>query len=70
METEISNSLNLVLHLLINQKDMTKSQKNMYWMLFFLSLALSVAVYFYLPALVSVTVVPIVTTFAKALDLI
>jgi len=49
---------------------MTKSQKNMYWMLFFLSLALSVAVYFYLPALVSVTVVPIVTTFAKALDLI
>jgi len=54
----------------INQKDMTKSQKNTFWMLFFLSLALSVAVYFYLPALVSLTVVPVVTTFAKALDLI
>ena len=49
---------------------MTKSAKNMYWVLFLLSLALSVAVYFFIPALVSLTVVPIVTCFAKALDLI
>jgi len=49
---------------------MTKSQKNTYWMLFFLSLALSVGVYFYIPSLVSLMVVPIVTTFTKALDLI
>ncbi|MFZ9263272.1 MAG: hypothetical protein ACO3AW_04730 [Chitinophagaceae bacterium] len=49
---------------------MTKSQKNMFWMLFFLSLALTVAVYFFLPALVSLMVVPVVTTFTKALDLI
>jgi len=49
---------------------MTKSQKNTYWILFFLSLALAVAVYFFLPALVSVTIVPIVCTFAKALDLV
>ncbi|MFN5055345.1 MAG: hypothetical protein ACK5EP_04770 [Bacteroidota bacterium] len=49
---------------------MTKSQKNMFWMLFFISLALSVAVYFFIPDLVSIMVVPVVTTFAKALDLI
>jgi len=49
---------------------MTKSAKTTYWILFFLSLALSVAVYFFLPSMVSLTVVPIVTTFAKALDLI
>jgi hypothetical protein len=49
---------------------MTKSQKNTYWLLFFLSLAGSVAVYFFLPALTSVMVVPVVTTFTKALDLI
>ncbi len=52
------------------QLKMTKSQKNTYWILFFISLALAVGVYFYLPALVSLTVVPIVTTFTKALDLI
>ncbi|MFN6374119.1 MAG: hypothetical protein ACK4YD_03020 [Chitinophagia bacterium] len=49
---------------------MTKSQKNTYWMLFFVSLAASVAVYFFLPAMVSMMVVPVVTTFTKALDLI
>jgi hypothetical protein len=49
---------------------MTKSQKNTYWMLFFLSLALSVGVYLYVPSIVSLMVVPIVTTFTKALDLI
>jgi hypothetical protein len=49
---------------------MTKSAKNMYWVLFFLSLALAVAVYFFLPSMVSLTVVPIVTCFAKALDLV
>jgi hypothetical protein len=70
VEILISVSKNLVLHLLINQSGMTKSQKNTFWFLFFLSLGLSVAVYFYLPALVSLTVVPVVTTFAKAIDLI
>ncbi|MEY4336171.1 MAG: hypothetical protein RLZZ45_1090 [Bacteroidota bacterium] len=49
---------------------MTKSQKNTYWILFFLSLAASVGVYFYVPSLVSLMVVPVVTTFTKALDLI
>jgi len=39
-------------------------------MLFFLSLALSVGGYFYIPSLVSLMVVPVVTTFTKALDLI
>jgi hypothetical protein len=49
---------------------MTKSQKNTYWILFFLSIALCVVVYLFLPSMVSLTVVPLVTTFAKALDLI
>lgn len=49
---------------------MTKGQKNTFWVLFLLSLVLSVAVYFFLPSLVSLMVVPIVTTFAKALDLV
>jgi hypothetical protein len=49
---------------------MTKSQKNTYWILFFLSLALSVGVYFFLPSMISLMVVPVVTTFTKALDLI
>jgi hypothetical protein len=49
---------------------MTRSAKNTYWILFFLSLALSVAVYFFLPSMVSLTVVPVVTCFTKALDLI
>ena len=70
MEIQFGANENLVLHLLINQSSMTKSQKNTFWVLFFLSLGLSVAVYFFLPALVSLTVVPVVTTFAKALDLI
>jgi hypothetical protein len=60
--------LNLYLH--SKFKDMTKSQKNTYWVLFFLSLALSVGVYFFLPSMVSLMVVPVVTTFTKALDLI
>jgi hypothetical protein len=49
---------------------MTKSAKNLFWVLFFLSLALGVAVYFLLPSMVSLTIVPIVTCFAKALDLV
>jgi hypothetical protein len=49
---------------------MTKSQKNIYWGLFFVSLAASVAVYFFIPSMVSLMVVPVVTTFTKALDLI
>lgn len=52
------------------KNNMTKSAKNIYWVLFILSLALAVAVYFFIPALVSLTVVPIVTCFAKALDLV
>ncbi len=56
------------LHFKLNK--MTKSQKNVYWILFFLSIALSVVVYLFLPSIVSLTVVPLVTTFAKALDLI
>ncbi len=55
---------------ILKHSKMTKSQKNTYWMLFFLSLALSVGVYFYVPSLVSLMVVPVVTTFTKALDLI
>jgi hypothetical protein len=49
---------------------MTKSAKSTYWILFLLSLALSVAVYIFLPSMVSLTVVPVVTTLTKALDLI
>ncbi len=56
------------LHFKLNK--MTKSQKNVYWILFFLSIALCVVVYLFLPSIVSLTVVPLVTTFAKALDLI
>lgn len=49
---------------------MTKSAKNTFWILFFLSIALSVTVYLFLPSMVSLTVVPLVTTLVKALDLI
>ena len=52
------------------KKTMTRSAKTTYWILFLLSLVLSVAVYFFLPSMVSLTVVPVVTTLTKALDLI
>lgn len=42
----------------------------MYWLLFFASLVLAVLVYLFIPSLTSVTLVPILTTFVKALDLI
>ncbi|WP_336514009.1 hypothetical protein [Pollutibacter soli] len=49
---------------------MDKRSKNMYWLLFFVSLIVAVLVYFYLPSMTSITIVPVVTTFVKALDLI
>lgn len=49
---------------------MDKKSKALFWVLFFASLGLAVAVYFYLPAFTSLTVVPIVTTLVKAMDLI
>jgi len=65
-------NLNFEMRLYICKKfyNMTKSAKNLFWVLFFLSLALGVAVYFLLPSMVSLTIVPIVTCFAKALDLV
>lgn len=41
-----------------------------YWLLFFASLALAVGVYLYLPSMISLTLIPIVTSLVKALDII
>jgi hypothetical protein len=49
---------------------MEKSQKSLYWVHFFLSVAGAVAVYMFVPALTSMTLVPILTFLAKALDLL
>jgi hypothetical protein len=49
---------------------MAKKSTSVYWILFFLSLALAVGVYLFIPALTSITVVPILTFFVKALDII
>ncbi len=49
---------------------MEKKSTRGYWLLFFASLALAVGVYLYLPSMVSLTVIPIVTTLVKALDII
>ena len=49
---------------------MDRKSKNIYWLLFFVSLIVSVLVYLYLPSITSITIVPVVTTFVKALDLI
>jgi hypothetical protein len=49
---------------------MTAKTRAIYWIMFILSLVLSVIVYLFLPSMVSLTVVPIVTFLAKALDLI
>jgi hypothetical protein len=49
---------------------MEKKSTATYWLLFFLSLALAVTVYLFVPALTSMTLVPILTTLVKALDII
>lgn len=67
---KILRKWNRFVYLQFKLNKMTKSQKNVYWILFFLSIALCVVVYLFLPSMVSLTVVPLVTTFAKALDLI
>jgi hypothetical protein len=40
-----------------------------YWLLFLLSCAASVAVYFFMPSITSLMLVPVCTSFAKALNL-
>ncbi len=67
---KILRKWNRFVYLQFKLNKMTKSKKNVYWILFFLSIALCVVVYLFLPSMVSLTVVPLVTTFAKALDLI
>ena len=67
---KILRKWNRFVYLQFKLNKMTKSQKNVYWILFFLSIAICVVVYLFLPSMVSLTVVPLVTTFAKALDLI
>jgi hypothetical protein len=49
---------------------MEKKSTRGYWMLFFLSIAFAVGVWFFMPALISLTLVPILTFFVKALDII
>jgi hypothetical protein len=49
---------------------MEKKSSSSYWLYFLLSLALGVGVYLFLPALTSLTLVPILTTLVKALDII
>lgn len=40
-----------------------------FWLLFLASCAAAIGVYIFIPSLTSLMLVPIVTTFAKALDL-
>jgi hypothetical protein len=49
---------------------MEKKSTAAYWLLFFLSLAMAVAVYLFIPSLTSMTLVPILTFLVKALDII
>jgi hypothetical protein len=49
---------------------MDKKSSSTYWILFLLSLVLAVGVYLFIPALTSLTLVPILTLFVKALDII
>ena len=49
---------------------MEKKSTTSHWMYFLLSLALGVGVYLFLPALTSLTLVPILTFLVKALDII
>jgi len=48
----------------------TTKSKGFYWLMFFASIVLAVGVYRFLPSMTSLTVVPLVTFLAKALDLI
>lgn len=49
---------------------MESKSRGIYWLLFFASIALCIVVYLFLPSMTSLTVVPLVTTLVKALDLI
>lgn len=49
--------------------EQTRKSTGKYWALFLISCAVAVGVYFYLPSITSLMLVPIVTSFAKALDL-
>jgi hypothetical protein len=49
---------------------MDKKARGMYWLLFLLSVGLAISVYLFVPALTSVTLVPLLTFLCKALDLI
>jgi hypothetical protein len=49
---------------------MASKSKGFYWLMFFASIALAVAVYLFLPSMTSLTVVPLVTFLVKAMDLI
>lgn len=49
---------------------MESKSRGIYWLLFFASIALCIGVYLFLPSMTSLTVVPLVTTLVKALDLI
>ncbi len=49
---------------------MEKKSTANYWIYFLLSLAFGVGVYLFLPALTSLTLVPILTFLVKALDII
>ena len=49
---------------------MESKSGGIYWLLFFASIALCIVVYLFLPSMTSLTVVPLVTTLVKALDLI
>jgi hypothetical protein len=48
----------------------TTKSKGLYWLLFIASIGLAIGVYLFLPSMTSLTVVPLVTFLAKALDLI
>ncbi len=49
---------------------MATKSRGFYWLMFFASIALCVVVYLFLPSMTSLTVVPLVSFLAKALDLI
>jgi hypothetical protein len=59
--------MNLYLHKITT---MAAKRSVFYWIMFILSLGLAVGVYLFLPSMTSLTVVPVVTFLAKALDLI
>jgi hypothetical protein len=65
-----SNADSIFVEILLNLLNMDKKAKGMYWLLFLVSIALSISVYLFVPSLTSVTLVPILTFLCKALDLI